>query len=153
MALSGMQLCLVNNDPISTLLITPDGEALFSIETPSVHLPPNLNANPNQNSTSNANIDSTSQISGAPSSSASTPRQRSAITTVKRLERYHRSTGHTETEIGTIEFKGLVVGTHLQLCENNMHLDIPPHQRRSQRRIESPPKDDEEEEGEEETEK
>ncbi|KAF8891109.1 hypothetical protein CPB84DRAFT_1384379 [Gymnopilus junonius] len=105
MVMSGMQLCLVDNDPISTLLITPDGEALFSIETPPLH-PPN------------------------PQISTPQPRQRSPITTVKRLERYHRSTGHTETEIGTAEYSGPVKGTHLQLCEDNLQLDIPPLSRR-----------------------
>lgn len=95
-----MQLCLVNNDPISTLLITPEGEALFSIETPPL-----------------------------PFSSSDAPRQRSSITTIKRMERFHRSTGHTETEIGTIEYTGPLKGTHLQLCEDNLHLDIPPHRR------------------------
>lgn len=115
MAMSGMQLCLVNNDPISTLLITPDGEPLFAIETPTLPDP-----NP--------------QISAPqprPSHSASAPRQRSSVTTIKRLERYHRSTGHVETEIGTIEYTGPVKGTHLQLCEDNLQLDIPPLHKRA----------------------
>ncbi|TFK35480.1 hypothetical protein BDQ12DRAFT_726004 [Crucibulum laeve] len=33
---TSMQLCLVNNDPTSTLLITPDGDPLYAIETPAL---------------------------------------------------------------------------------------------------------------------
>ncbi|KAF8179665.1 hypothetical protein BJ912DRAFT_1062764 [Pholiota molesta] len=100
-----MQLCLVNNDPTSTTLVTPDGVPLFSIETPpmphsliDVHVP-------------------------------SPPRHRptTATTIIKRLERYHMSTGHVETEIGIIEYLGQPKGCHLQLSAVNHSLDIPPH--------------------------
>ncbi|KAF8977329.1 hypothetical protein BDQ17DRAFT_1440701, partial [Cyathus striatus] len=34
-----LQLCLIHNDPMSTLLITPDGEAMYSIHTPGIRTP------------------------------------------------------------------------------------------------------------------
>ncbi|KAF8990601.1 hypothetical protein BDQ17DRAFT_1433640 [Cyathus striatus] len=34
-----LQLCLIHNDPMSTLLVTPDGEAMYSIETPGLRSP------------------------------------------------------------------------------------------------------------------
>lgn len=96
-----MQLCLVNNDPTSTLLITPDGEPLFSIETPLL------------------------QRSEIEELMVPVPRRRkSPITTIKRLERYHRSTGQVETEIGVVEYCGSQNGTQLQLCEINHALAI-----------------------------
>lgn len=99
-----MQLCLVNNDPTSTLLITPDGEPLFSIETPLLHRP---------------EIDLENVMMPTPSR-----RQKSPITTIKRIERYQRSTGHVETEIGVVEYCGPQNGTHLQLCVENHALAI-----------------------------
>lgn len=37
------------------------------------------------------------------------------------------STGHTETEIGVIEYQGTEKGCHLQLSKDNHTLVIPPH--------------------------
>ncbi|KAF8957750.1 hypothetical protein BDZ97DRAFT_1669364 [Flammula alnicola] len=94
-----MQLCLVNNDPISTLFVTSDGDPLFSIETPS--LP-------------HSSVDE----SALP--------QKYATTTIKRLQRYHTSTGHVVTEVGIVDYRGPTAGSHLQLCVENHNLDIPP---------------------------
>ncbi|KAF9481311.1 hypothetical protein BDN70DRAFT_930959 [Pholiota conissans] len=98
-----MQLCLVNNDPTSTTLVTPDGIPLFSIETP--HFP-------------------------ASSIDSPLPRQKppTGTTTIKRLERYHMSTGHVETEIGIIVYHGQK-GCHLELSALNHSLDVTPYQR------------------------
>ncbi|KJA19139.1 hypothetical protein HYPSUDRAFT_217822 [Hypholoma sublateritium FD-334 SS-4] len=100
-----MQLCLVNNNPISTLLITPDGDPLFSIETAPT---PYGDISPYAPSVPRAK---------APTST----------TRIKRLERYHMSTGHTETEIGVIEYQGIGQGCLLQLSKDNRALVIPPH--------------------------
>ncbi len=100
-----MQLCLVNNNPISTLLITPDGDPLFSVETAPA---PHAEINPH--------------IPSVPRAKAPT-----STTRIKRLERYHLSTGHTETEIGVIEYQGAEEGCLLHLSMDNRALAIPPH--------------------------
>ncbi|KAF8162693.1 hypothetical protein B0H34DRAFT_744127 [Crassisporium funariophilum] len=94
-----MQLCLVNNDPTSTILITPDGIPLFSIETKVLHV-------------------TATQVQ-APVAS-----QKSPTTMIKRLERYSQSTGHVETAIGVVEYRGPAAGTHLQLLADNHELQI-----------------------------
>ncbi|KAH9483475.1 hypothetical protein JR316_0002943 [Psilocybe cubensis] len=98
-----MHLCLVNNDPTSTLLITPDGEPLFSIETPLLHSP---------------------EIELEKVMAAPARRQKSPITQIKRIERYQRSAGHVETQIGVVEYCGKGNGTKLQLCMENHALAI-----------------------------
>lgn len=103
--MQSMQLCLVNNNPISTVLITPDGQPLFSIETPRIP----------------------TGIAADGSLSAPGPRTPTTMTRIKRLERYHLSTGHTETEIGVVEYQGPDKGCHLQLSSNNHTLAIAPH--------------------------
>ncbi|KDR82124.1 hypothetical protein GALMADRAFT_135488 [Galerina marginata CBS 339.88] len=120
-----MQLCLVNNDPTATLLVTPDGDPLYSIETPPLSHP------------------STNPL--APS----LPRKKSATTTIKRLERFHRSVGHLESEIGVVEYRGPETGTHLQLCVENHTLAIPPRKAATRTIANSPAEDDENNEQEE----
>ena len=100
-----MQLCLVNNDPGSTPLITPEGEPLYSIETPPLPY---------------------TELVGP---SSCPPQSKCTTTTVKRIERYQLSTGHVETSIGVIEFCGPTSGAHLLLCSENHRLDIEPGQR------------------------
>lgn len=121
-----MQLCLVNNDPISTLLITPDGEPIFSIETlPLLHptSQPQPALEPNGKRRADPALD-TSSLPSTPLSSSSIARQRSDTTTIKRIERHHRSMGQVETEIGVVEYRGPEIGTHLQLCAQNHALAI-----------------------------
>lgn len=98
-----MQLCLVNNDPTATLLVTPDGIPLFSVETPPVpHMNTRLNA-------------------------VGEPRPKGATTKIKRLERFHMSTGHVETEIGVVSYNGPCSSTQLRLSEEeNRLLEVPP---------------------------
>jgi hypothetical protein len=98
-----MQLCLVNNDPTATLLVTPDGIPLFSVETPSVpHMDTRLTA-------------------------VGEARPKGTTTKIKRLERFHMSTGHVETEVGVISYNGPNSGTQLRLSEEeNRLLEVPP---------------------------
>ncbi|KIM49782.1 hypothetical protein M413DRAFT_116054 [Hebeloma cylindrosporum] len=117
-----MQLCLMNNDPASTLLVTPEGEPVFSIETlplPHTEL-------------------------GAPSSCS----PKCMTTTVKRVERYQSNTGHVETSIGVIEFCGPTSGALILLCNENHQLHIDSLKRRKQITAPLPEKSQGEEEGE-----
>jgi hypothetical protein len=118
-----MQLCLVNNDPGSTLLTTPEGEPLFSIET----------------------LPLAYTELGAPSSCS----PKCMTTTVKRIERYQSCTGHVETSIGVIEFCGPTSGAHLLLCGENHKLDIEPPKRKKLITAPLPEKSQGEEEGQE----
>lgn len=69
-----MELCLINNNPTRTLLVTADGGPLFSIETPLPHPSPCHSKNPN-----------------------------TSPTVVTRFER-NSSTGHVKTEVGRVEY-------------------------------------------------
>ncbi|KAF9032961.1 hypothetical protein BJ165DRAFT_765312 [Panaeolus papilionaceus] len=109
-----MQLCLINNDPTATLLVSREGIPMYSVQT--------ANSGPGCFS-----LDDPSHVvyrAGADSARS----KRTAMTTVKRLEQYNASRGHVETEIGVIEYRGPKEGTHLMICEqrSNKEFDIPP---------------------------
>lgn len=109
-----MQLTLVNNDPTSTLFMTPDGEAMYSTATPPlVH---------------------------EPSQGLAPPYQGSSTTTVKRLNRFHQSTGHVETVVGVVDYGGSLTssGTKVQLrvSDQQFSFDIAPSPQATRRRIE-----------------
>ena len=99
-----MQLCLVSNDPTSTLLVTPDGIPMYSTETPSHSL----------------------LASGSDPASYSVPQphQRSPTTTVKRLNRYNPSIGHAETVVGVVDYGRSPSGTSVQLCDEQVQLEL-----------------------------
>ncbi|TFK29640.1 hypothetical protein FA15DRAFT_663791 [Coprinopsis marcescibilis] len=91
-------LCLVDNDPTATLLITSTGEPLYAIRT--------------QRSHPNSTKETASPIA-----------QPHATTTVCRLDRYQFTTGQVETEIGVIRLDGLRDGlglVHLRLDSNHL---------------------------------
>ncbi len=109
------QLCLVNNDPVSTVLVTADGIPLYSIKTP--NLP-------------SASDDSSVQLPNAPDSQILSHRytQRSPITTITRLNIHYQCTGNVETVIGVVEYHGSARGTNVKLCIDDLDVHIAPHQ-------------------------
>lgn len=104
------QLCLVNNDPVSTFLVTADGIPLYSIQTP--------------------NLPSASDDSAAPDSQILSHRytQRSPITTVTRLNKHYQCTGNVETVIGVVEYHGSARGTNVKMCNDDLDVHIAPDQ-------------------------
>ncbi|KAF9546595.1 hypothetical protein CPC08DRAFT_755566 [Agrocybe pediades] len=96
-----MHLCLINNDPTSTLLISPEGEPWYSIETPPR---PHLNI---------VDDGRTEVRSRPPEHDGPTA---TMTTVVKRLNRVHMSSGHVESEIATVEYCGPGKGIRLTFC-------------------------------------
>ena len=96
-----MRLCLVNNDPTSTLLLSPEGEPLYSIETP---------PRPHLTIIDDGQTKAHSRPEYDRPASATMP------TVVKRLNRVQMSIGHVETEIAMIEYSGRGKGTRMTVC-------------------------------------
>ena len=109
------QLCLVNNDPVSTFLVTADGIPLYSIQTP--NLP-------------SASDDSAVPLPNAPDSQILSHRytQRSPITTITRLNKHYQCTGNVETVIGVVEYHGSARGTNVKMCNDDLDVHIAPDQ-------------------------
>ncbi|CAA7260989.1 unnamed protein product [Cyclocybe aegerita] len=117
-----MQLCLVDNDPTATLLVSSDGEPMYAIETPP--LP-------------HATYDSL----------PARRRPKSSTTTVKRLSRYHQVSGPVEKAVGVVEYLGEGEGTCMQLCTDSDEHEMKIGPCRSARAIEDMPVGEEKREG------
>lgn len=138
---SGIELSLLNNDPTSTLLMTPEGQPLYSIVTPvAEHDPKRESSSSDKAPSSNSDI---SAIPNKPTDSVH-PVQRShsyrrkalkSRTTINRLDHLHASSGHVETTVGIITYPrstspGVDSDSHdqpevtLDLCEQKCVLTI-----------------------------
>ena len=135
-----MQLTLVNNDPTATILVTPDGDALYSILTPSSSSSSSSPSPSPSPSAATANVFprpsphdgrlKSAQIydhqRGKQALTQFDPRKTPSTTTIKRLERYHTSIGHVETSIGVVEYRGEREGegTRVKFCGEDEPLNL-----------------------------
>lgn len=103
-----MQLCLVNNDPVSTILESAEGIPLYSINTP----------NPD---------DPSVELPYKTQDSQTLSHTRSPTTTITRLNRHYQCTGNVETVIGFVEYHGSTSGTNVRLFKDDLDVHIAPY--------------------------
>lgn len=102
---SGIQLCLLSNDPTSTLLMTPEGQTLYSITTPVEveHTKPEADNSPDPD-VSPLPDQSTEPIHPVVRSHSHRRKALKSRTTINRLDHLNPSSGHVETTVGIIAY-------------------------------------------------
>ncbi|KAF9446556.1 hypothetical protein P691DRAFT_673293, partial [Macrolepiota fuliginosa MF-IS2] len=117
-----MQLYLVHNDPLDSLLVSADGEPLYSVHTSADS--PSPADSPCAEALSRSPDSYFSPSSGRSTFSGLTSTPPSSVS-IKRLERHQFSRGNVETEVGRIEYGGDDVGTRVQLCHTGIEMCAP----------------------------